>query len=498
MSALRATSAHPASNAEAWERGWVRRARNFHEVQVLAESWRPEENCTCARVTGLVANGTPGLSLSERAVLTVYASTLNNLRLRNGRAYVWISIEKVAGRLNLGVRTIQAANQALEAKGFLIRDYRRDNRRLTQEAIDLRPLLARLGELEGEIQQVSDAEMARRAAYGISVLQEDTGWDESTGALEQSPDNEVESVQEADAPSARSLLPVRQASPAAEAERTAETLKPIRTRSSSQGSPRGDVSSGRTSSARAVSAKALQDQLAAALELCPELQQYVAAGVVENPSSATPADFARICDAAQALLPEPERNNGQTALWGIRRHGLLVVPMLALSLKGRRIGSPNAYFAGLALSDASRSLDFTFNLANLLRGQAKLPTSPRPPAARQQAAKPAVSDEAAASVVRAPGSDDPVWVSIAAELRQLVTTGKFGSYCERIGFHGISNGSLRLSAQPAFAADFLRKDAAMSTALRDAVIRAGHEDLTVEIRNRSIHQLNPYADEADA
>jgi hypothetical protein len=492
LTALRANKPHPAASADAWTEGWVKRAENFPEVLGLADTWRWNPKCTYSRAAGLAANGTPNLSPSERSVLTAYALSLNNLRLRNGSAFVWLSVETIALRLNLKTRSVQAINQALEAKGFLIRDYTRNNRRAGNQALDLRPLLARLDELEAEVKRIADAEKARRAAYGLSVLHDDAGWDAEGCTLEQSPKNEVESVTGSVAPSARGSVSGRQASPADDhaAEPNGDSLEAFRPRQAAQGSPRGSVHSGGASTGPAVGAKALQEQLAAALEVCPELQEYVAPRVVEEPSSATPADFARICDAAQALLPEPERNNGQTALWGLQRHGLLVVAMLALALKGRRIQSPCGYFAGLALSDPSRSLDFTLNLANLLRGQGKLPASER--SAAQPKPKPLVSAEAAATIIQAPGADNPLWISIAAELRKLVHKGKFDSYCARIGFHGIADGVVRLSAQPT-AAGVLRRE--FTGALRQAVAEAGHDDLRVEIRDRSVHQPNPYGEE---
>src|SRR6202012_4591749 len=76
----------------------------------------------------------------------------------------------IADYLGCSQSQARANRRALEAAGFLVRDYTKANRPAGVEAYDLRPLMARLGELERVDDAIREAMEARRAAYSDNVV----------------------------------------------------------------------------------------------------------------------------------------------------------------------------------------------------------------------------------------------------------------------------------------------------------------------------------------
>ncbi len=87
-----------------------------------------------------------------------------------------------------------------------------------------------------------------------------------------------------------------------------------------------------------------------------------------NPADATPEDAARVAAAAAELLPQPERNNDQTAIWGWRKHGIRVLVMLAIAVEDPEVRSPCGYFGKLTGQDRGAA-DLRLNLARILKSK---------------------------------------------------------------------------------------------------------------------------------
>src|ERR1700677_993537 len=153
-----------------WRPGFAKRADNFDEVCAKAEAWRWRPGDSIARVAAAVLKGTPMLTTPQRLTLLLYVEHLNQDRLEQDIACVWPSTGLIAEYLGCSESQARANRKALEAAGFMVRDYTRANRPAGAEAYDLRPLMARLGELEA-IDAAIRAEMeARRAAYSDNVV----------------------------------------------------------------------------------------------------------------------------------------------------------------------------------------------------------------------------------------------------------------------------------------------------------------------------------------
>jgi len=160
------------AQSEDWRPGFAKRAENFSEVCAQAEGWRWNPGETIARVAGAVLKGTPSLTIPQRMTLLIYVEHLNQDRLEQDIACVWPSTALVAEYLGCSQSQARANRRALEAAGFLVRDYTKANRPAGIEAYDLRPLMARLGELEG-VDDGIRGEMRRDKR--VFVLGEDVG-----------------------------------------------------------------------------------------------------------------------------------------------------------------------------------------------------------------------------------------------------------------------------------------------------------------------------------
>ena len=186
-----------------WRPGFAKRAPNFAEVCERAERWRWRPGESVARIAGAVLKGTPILTLPQRLTLLLYVEHLNQDRLEQDIACVWPSSSLIADYLGCSESTARAHRRALEAAGYMVRDYTRANRPAGVEAYDLAPLVARLDEMEAADAAVREAAQARRALYSEAVVfqRRNTARAPEDRRLEQSYENDSSSVRETtDAP----------------------------------------------------------------------------------------------------------------------------------------------------------------------------------------------------------------------------------------------------------------------------------------------------------
>lgn len=439
------------AQSDDWRPGFAKRAENFSEVCATAQSWRWSPGETIARVAGAVLKGTPTLSIQQRMTLLLYVEHLNQDRLEQDLACVWPSTALIAEYLGCSPAQARANRRALEAAGFLVRDYTRSNRPAGVEAYDLRPLMARLGELEGVDEGIREAMAARRASYSENVVfpTRYSAQAPESRRLEQSQENFRSSVREKDAAEPRHH-PSGQ--PAARPD-TGTAGKESDKRHSSRtdgaiGSPKGASGFVSGNPDPSVYAEMVRAELRTAAQLCPRLAPLVTPALLANPASGTPEDAARVAAAAAELLPQPERNNDQTALWGWRKHGIRVLVMLAIAVEDPEVRSPCGYFGKLTGQDRGAA-DLRLNLARILASKGAVP----PPPVIEPEPEPEPLP-----MMFAPGVEDHPWPDIAAQLRPIVREGAWGSWFGRIGFHGVVDGVLTLSTPTGIAADKIKRD----------------------------------------
>lgn len=440
------------AHSEEWRPGFAKRAENFSEVCAQADGWRWSPGETIARVAGAVLKGTPTLTIPQRMTLLLYVEHLNQDRLEQDIACVWPSTHLVARYLGCSESQARANRRALEAAGYLVRDYTRANRPAGVEAYDLRPLMARLGELEA-IDDALRAEMeARRAAYSDNVVfpTRYSAQAPESRRLEQSQENFKSSVREKDAASPRHKPSERSAPrPGSGEDRQSSDSRQRSGQASAIGSPRRASGSVSASPAPSGYAEMVRQELRAAAQVCPRLAPLVTPALLANPLDPAPEDAARVAAAAAEFLPNPERNNDRTAMWGWRKHGVRVLVMLAIALEDPEVKSPCGYFGRLTGQDRGAA-DLRLNLARILKGQGPVP----PPAE----APPPPIEPPARRLMEPPGVEDPKWIALAGALRRIIREGKFGSWFSRVGFHGLRDGVLHLSTPTGVAADRIKSE----------------------------------------
>jgi hypothetical protein len=438
------------AHSEEWRPGFAKRADNFSEVCAQADGWRWSPGESIARVAGAVLKGTPTLTIPQRMTLLLYVEHLNQDRLEANVACVWPSTALIADYLGCSQSQARANRRALEAAGYLVRDYTKANRPAGVEAYDLRPLMARLDELEGVDDAIREAMEARRASYSENVVfpTRYSAQAPESRRLEQSHKNFSSSVREKD------TAPPRHDSVSRSAPRPGNTE--VRNDSDSRrrpgtdsaiGSPGGASGSGGACPDPTVYAEMVRQELRTAALVCPRLAPLVTPALLANPDSASPEDLARVSAAAQEFLPQPERNNDQTVLWGWRKHGIRVLVMLAIALEDPDVRSPCGYFG--KLTGASKgAADLRFNLGRILKAKGTIPPPDLGPAAEAEPAP----------LMFSPGMEDHPWPEIAVHLRALIREGAWGSWFGRVGFHGIVDGVMTLSTPTGIAADRIKQD----------------------------------------
>jgi DnaA N-terminal domain/Replication protein C N-terminal domain len=439
------------AHSEDWRPGFAKRAENFPAVCAAAETWRWQPGETIARVAAAVLKGTPSLSIPQRMTLLLYVEHLNQDRLEQDTACVWPSTGLVAEYLGCSESQARANRKALEAAGYLVRDYTRSNRPAGAEAYDLRPLMARLEELEGVDDAIREGLAARRAAYSETVAfpMKYSARAPESRRLEQSQNNFTSSVREKDAATPRSHSKNRPSARPSDGHAEGSSSERQRNREDRAiGSPMGASGLGTAQPDASVYAEMVRQELRTAVQVCPRLTPLVRDTLLANPASATPEDAARVAAAAAEFLPQPERNNDQTAIWGWRKHGIRIVTMMAIALEDPEVRSACSYFGKLATQERGAS-DLRLNLARILRHKGDLPPAEEP--------APAVEPELP-PLMFAPGTDEAPWPEINAELRRLIRDGAHGSWFNRIGFHGIDDGVISISTPTGIAADRIKRD----------------------------------------
>lgn len=432
-----------ALSGDDWRPGFAKRAPNFDAVCAQARAWRWQPGVSVARIAAAVLKGTPTLTVQQRMTLLLYVEHLNQDRLEQDVATVWPGTSLIADYLGCTESNARAHRRALEAAGFMVRDYTRANRPAGVEAYDLAPVVARLDEMEAADLAVREAAQARRAAYSEPVVFSDrnTARAPRFTHLEQSQLNTSSSVRGKDAPAARPPSDERRPTPAAHGEEPKSLGKPRgHGQASAICSPEGASGFSSAFSEGSAPAEMVRQELRAAFQVSPRIAALVGPAAVADPASVTPADLARVAAAVDDLLPERERNNDQTFAWALKRHGVRALAMLAIAIEDPDVRSPCKYFGRMASYEPKGAPDLRLNFARVLKAKGDIPPPEPPP------------------LMAAPGADDPVWRKIDEPLRRLVREGAYGSWFSRVGFHGIDDGVLTLSTLSQIAADRIKRD----------------------------------------
>lgn len=473
-----------------WRPGFAKRAPNFDQVCESARQWRWTEDWPVSRIVEAVLLGASDLTTTQKVVLMIYARRLNHKQLAKGIACVWPSTALVSMETNLSANTLRIHRKALEAKGYMVRDYNRANRPADVEAFDLGPLMARLDALDGEIEAKDANYKALKAQQAEHVVSERhiCAQEQNSGRLEQSHIKNRNTVQKADAPMARNYPSRWAATHPNELHNAAPNrAPPVDNPHNVNGFPRKarDFRHGQAESS--VTTRNALAELQAAVDLCPRLLPLVPPLLLETGLPGPDFQPQELAVAAAALLPGSDRNNDDTFRWAWSRHGVRALAMLAIALEDPSVKEPARYFGWMACREANNAPDLRFNLVRLLKGRGAIPSPalqrPRPTAADVARAAPQEIEFAG------PGADDPVFQRLIEALRPRIGVGALGSWFSRCGFHGIADGVLQLSTPGPTARDAILQK--YLPAVRDAAraLELGVVRVVIELRKSPANVL---------
>ncbi|MEW5688175.1 MAG: helix-turn-helix domain-containing protein [Pseudomonadota bacterium] len=468
---------HPALSLEDWRPGFAKRAENFDEVRDRAASWRWEPGVTIWRVEDAIMLGAKDLRPIQRLVLLHYVRRLNQDQLENNIACVWPSSARVAGEIGCSESTLRGHRKALEALGYMVRDYNRANRPADVEAYDLAPLLARLPELEAAADAFDEAFRAERARQAEHLVADRGGISAQAPEnrrLEQSHLNVSSSVRVADAPTVRSRSSAQRQAAATGKTSRSSGQTPASAKGGANCSPEGASGFSSAEPQGSVRSEMVRQELAAAFQVSPRLAALVGSRTLADPADASPDDVARIAAAVTDLLPEPERNNDQTFAWALKRHGLRAIAMLAIAIEDPDVRSPCKYFGKMASYDPLGAPDLRLNFARILKAKGQVPPPEVAPAPEPEPPP----------LMFAPGVEDPRWVALSGELRRIVREGAYGSWFSRVGFHGLVDGVLTISTPTSLAADRIRQDYVPALKIAAEAVDLFVERVVVTVRKR--------------
>lgn len=474
-----------------WRPGFARRANNFGEVCEVARAWTPIPGLSVGRISSAVLKGTPMLSPPERNVLLMLVEHLNEDRLEEGVAAVWPSAKLVARYFDCSQAQIRKHRASLEAKGFIVRDYTPANRPAGVLAYNLAPLIAQLVALEAHADTVREQMRAEREAYASPIVHSVFGIARAPGFLhlEQTSHNTSYAVTENATATPRESGAKHPATQASRGENGQVSRPSTKTQGNRQGgafgSARRATSSAGTSPDPIVRAEMIRQELEVAVKICPQISGLVTPRLLDNPLAGAPETAEALARLAAQILPDPDRNNDQTAMWGWRSHGARTITMLAIALADPQVLSPNRYF-GRLVSSGSDALDLRLNLQRLLRSGATVagredvgfgrevpPLASEASAARPPAETPVAgaaspplprtivwtpAEPASAPIVVDAGGQNEPWPALAVELRKILGGGKFGAWFSRVQFVHLVDAELAITAPPT-AAEWIRNNA---------------------------------------
>lgn len=422
-----------------WRPGFAKRYNNFQKLVDVARNWRWEPGQSIERARSLVAVATPDLTDGERTTLQQLLECVNRERLeKNSDAFVFPSSRLLSWQLGYSESVVRSRRASLEKLGYIVRDYDKANRPAGVEAVSLAPLFARLDELEARRAEVTARNKAYHEALREKVvdISNYSAMAPDIRRLEQSQNNFSSSaVQESAAPSARSDFEGRATPEEAVTSRPRRPTADGHRKLGAIGSPKRARDFGREPTGPSSLAKTVKEELAMAVQVCPDLSGILTAEVLEDPSNASYGACAELEAIATRLLPEGERNNALTVRWGWERHGVRAAAMLAIALKDPRVANPCRYFGKLATSPATGQLDLRLNLMRARKWQKLAPAEPDAPLPNHWPSP--------------PGKDHPTWVAIAEVLAQHIRRGSFDTwFAPSVGFVSLEDGVLTIAANP--------------------------------------------------
>ncbi|MCZ4283079.1 hypothetical protein O4H49_20005 [Kiloniella laminariae] len=361
-------------------RGYAIRPPEFNKLVFLAENFKPEEPISQAEIERSILFGLADLPDKEKQFLLIATSLLSHKEIQKGNAFCYLggySFRRLLGGSKgpLSKSSLARIKSSLEAQGLIIRHYDNRHRPLEGGAIDLRPLLARLGELQDRaeefFQETRDYFSGKQALDRYEYNHSDTT-NAMVGSHEPDPNRlkptkVLSSVQtnNMELPSTRPIDHSYQDQLTADQEGKSSAQASCSTSSntsicSPEGASefwKGFEKSGKQRHLKAVS------QLKEALQLSEQLSAYIPLSAIET------SDENAILDGCYKFIAEnfaAKRNTHKTFFWAVKKYGWKAVLLLVCAVEDNTVLSREGWI-GHMVKKSNRSLDLSTNFSRIKR-----------------------------------------------------------------------------------------------------------------------------------
>ena len=356
--------------------GYAIRAPEFSDLVNLAESFMPSETISQATIERGILFGLTDLSDKEQKFLLIATSMLSHKDIQKGNAFCYLgsySFRRALGGTKgpIQSRTLSRIKKSLEEKGLIIRHYDHRHSPLEKKGIDLRPLLARIDEIQDRaeefFQETRDYFEGQQALdrYDYDMdkrVMEGGHWSHPNRLKPTNVNNTVQADKELPAPQPinNNLEDQQKADPKLKGNfLSSNDSEPSKTSiCSPKGASvfwKGYEKSGKQRHLNALS------ELRAALELSDQLKTYIPVSAIED------ADENAILGGCYRFIEEnfaAKRNTDQTFYWAVKKFGWKAVLLLICAIEDITIQSREGWL-GYMTTKTKRHLDLKTNFERI-------------------------------------------------------------------------------------------------------------------------------------
>ncbi len=454
--------------------GYAIRAPEFSDLVALAESFGPNEGISQAEIERGILFGLNDLTDKEQKFLLLATSLLSHKDIQKGNAFCYLGSYTLRRALGgskgpIEKRTLSRIKRSLEEKGLILRHYDRRHSPLEKQGIDLRPLLARIDEIQERTEEFfqetrdyfEEQQSIDRYDYTRSSKDLVGGHKSHPNRLNLTKVNKtVQTSNELTSTKPITLDKSNQLS----ADHNAESLqtKPNNSeiKNSANCSPKGasEFWKGYEKSGKQRHLKAISE-LKNSLVLSPQLLSYISLSAVDQ------ADENVILEGCYRYIAEnfsTKRNTDKTFYWAVKKYGWKAVQLLICAIEDIAVQSPEGWLGYMTTRHKKRSPDLRNNFQRIKK---EFDASAKEPDVLQsevkKTEKPVVIEKT--ELNKLPTERDPnheLWADVKTYVlkEELMNEAEIRSWLEPCRITGRMVDEVYISAQSRFQQDYLEQN----------------------------------------
>lgn len=454
--------------------GYAIRAPEFGNLVALAESFGPNDGISQAEIERGILFGLTDLSDKEQKFLLLATALLSHKDIQKGNAFCYLggySFRRALGgnKGPIQKRTLSRIKKSLEDKGLIIRHYDQRHNPLEKQGIDLRPLLARIDEIQDRAEEFfqetrdyfEEQQAIDRYNYNVSLK-------DMEGCLESHPNRlnptkVIKTVQtntelSSTKPITSKLKDQLNADQHSNSENTqsGDSDKGITSICSPKGASvfwKGYEKSGKQRHLKAV------EELRDVVQLSDQLMSYVPLSAIEL------ADENLILEGCYRFIDEnfaQKRNSDQTFYWAVKQYGWKAVLLLVCAIEDITIQSREGWLGFMTTRNKKRTPDLRTNLDRIRKEKSKRVDDEISPSA-QKAEKTEEAPESKTVIDTLPVEEDPhhqLWSDVKAYVLQeeLMSEAEVRTWLDPSRIDRIYDDEACISTKTAFQRDYIEKN----------------------------------------